>query len=1040
MTDVFISYSRKDKAFVQRLHEALRGIDRDVWVDWQDIPLTADWWNEICTGIEAANTFVCVISPDSVRSKVCRDEVEYAVSHKKRFIPILYRDITEKADRELTPHAINTHNWIFFRETDDFDKAFVALTSAIDTDLNHVKGHTRLLVRAMDWERRGHDNSLLVRGSELVEAERWLGTGLGKEPHPTDLHTEYILTSRRVEERRQRVVFIGVMVALVVAVALTILSVILARQSEERRVLADNNAATATFAQGEALFNAATSDANAVIAHNNAVTATLAQGEALDNAATAVANAATATVAQGQALFNAATATLAQGEALDNAATAVANAATATVAQGLALNNEATAVVAQSVAERSADEAHSFALASSALLELNGANNDLAILLALEANQIENPPLLAQRSLAEAAFAPGTRRRCPIADGIIRDADFNTDGSRIVVSSWDGQNVVGKLDVWEVATCTRLAQAELPNALFTAVAYAPNGRDVLLATGSSDAQLKAINLWNTESGNIVYSVADNPSAIAFNIVFNADGSKALITYENAPSVVWDVEAGRAISQSEQAFFGGTFMPDGEAILSYSLKDVVLWEVATGKTLRPFQPYDFDIASVAVSPDGKTALTGAHDNMLILWDVASGTPSRLFSGHSEEIISVAYVGDRALSTSVDNSLRMWDINTGRQLLRLDGHSDQVREVIVLPDARTAFTWSWDKTARQWDIENAAQKLRLEGHSGGVNAIAFSKDGQFVVSGDENGGLILWDVTSGTRVMNFEGHSGLLNRIVFSPDGSKFVSADDGLFLWDYERREMIRQFEGNSGFVTSASFSPDGKLLAAGSGDSNSFLGEVLLWDVESGELIRRFTTEGMSFTMGVSFTPDGQFIVSGEYFNGIYLWNAADGTLVRRFNGHSGSIWALQVSVDGRTLLSGSYDNTARLWDIETGTEIRRFEGHSAPVFGASFSADGKYVLTNSGDSSVRLWDIASGLEVNRITYTSAVWSSAISPDGRSVVFGAEDGDVLLWDISQTGDVDTLIEWTHQNRYLRDLTCNERLAYQIAPLCETTES
>jgi hypothetical protein len=56
------------------------------------------------------------------------------------------------------------------------------------------------------------------------------------------------------------------------------------------------------------------------------------------------------------------------------------------------------------------------------------------------------------------------------------------------------------------------------------------------------------------------------------------------------------------------------------------------------------------------------------------------------------------------------------------------------------------------------------------------------------------------------------------------------------------------------------------------------------------------------------------------------------------------------------------------------------------------------------------------------------------------VVFGAEDGDVLLWDISQTGDVDTLIEWTHQNRYLRDLTCNERLAYQIAPLCETTES
>ncbi|MEB3209821.1 MAG: toll/interleukin-1 receptor domain-containing protein, partial [Leptolyngbyaceae bacterium] len=56
MSDVFISYSRTDKAFVETLHQALKESTYEAWVDWQDIPLTADWWKEIEAGIEAADT------------------------------------------------------------------------------------------------------------------------------------------------------------------------------------------------------------------------------------------------------------------------------------------------------------------------------------------------------------------------------------------------------------------------------------------------------------------------------------------------------------------------------------------------------------------------------------------------------------------------------------------------------------------------------------------------------------------------------------------------------------------------------------------------------------------------------------------------------------------------------------------------------------------------------------------------------------------------------------------------------------------------
>jgi hypothetical protein len=89
MADVFISYSRKDKDFVRDLHQALEERGRNAWIDWADIPLTAKWLEEVYSGIEGADTFVFVISPDSVASKVCNQELDHAVHNNKRLAPWL---------------------------------------------------------------------------------------------------------------------------------------------------------------------------------------------------------------------------------------------------------------------------------------------------------------------------------------------------------------------------------------------------------------------------------------------------------------------------------------------------------------------------------------------------------------------------------------------------------------------------------------------------------------------------------------------------------------------------------------------------------------------------------------------------------------------------------------------------------------------------------------------------------------------------------------------------------------------------------------
>ena len=191
--DVFISYSRRDKDFVQKLNQALAEKERQVWVDWDDIPLTADWWAEIQAGIEGADSFIFIISPDSIASKVCGQELDHAIACNKRIIPVVYRDC------DNVHKSLSHINWLFFRDSDNFDTALEGLLVAIDTDLDWVKAHTRLMVRAIEWDKKERNESYLLRGDDLAEAEKMLGK-VDKRPRLTLLQSQYILSSRRKQE------------------------------------------------------------------------------------------------------------------------------------------------------------------------------------------------------------------------------------------------------------------------------------------------------------------------------------------------------------------------------------------------------------------------------------------------------------------------------------------------------------------------------------------------------------------------------------------------------------------------------------------------------------------------------------------------------------------------------------------------------------------------------------------------------------------------------------------------------------------------
>lgn len=242
MADVFISYSRQDQSFVRQLFGALEVAGQDAWVDWEDIPLTTDWWSEIREGIEEAKAFIFVMTPASLSSQVCTLEVSLALQLHKRIIPVLpnpfdTNDALEKlkarpvdsslkalvGGRSLGDMAsinwqtLSSINWVQFADR-DFDMVTRQLLEVLQTDYDHAKTHTRLLQRALEWERANRVNTLLLRGDAQREAEAWVRYNADKLPKPSDIHREYIAAGIRLRMRevRQLRALVGTLVILLI--------------------------------------------------------------------------------------------------------------------------------------------------------------------------------------------------------------------------------------------------------------------------------------------------------------------------------------------------------------------------------------------------------------------------------------------------------------------------------------------------------------------------------------------------------------------------------------------------------------------------------------------------------------------------------------------------------------------------------------------------------------------------------------------------------------------------------------------------------
>src|ERR1700722_12765012 len=213
---VFVSYSREDTAFADRLESALKIRGFEVFIDRHDISALEKWWKRIETLIVKADTVVFVLSPDSVASEFALKEVDFAASLNKRFAPIVYRRVDDKS----VPAALAELNHIFFDDETRFEGSADRLGEALRTDIAWIRQHTEFGSAARQWSAANRPNGLLLRSPLLEEAERWIGARPEGVPAPTEETQTFIQQSRASSTRRRNTLTASLTFGLMLALGL----------------------------------------------------------------------------------------------------------------------------------------------------------------------------------------------------------------------------------------------------------------------------------------------------------------------------------------------------------------------------------------------------------------------------------------------------------------------------------------------------------------------------------------------------------------------------------------------------------------------------------------------------------------------------------------------------------------------------------------------------------------------------------------------------------------------------------------------------
>ncbi|WP_030185357.1 WD40 repeat domain-containing serine/threonine-protein kinase [Streptomyces sp. NRRL S-813] len=524
--------------------------------------------------------------------------------------------------------------------------------------------------------------------------------------------------------------------------------------------------------------------------------------------------------------------------------------------------------------------------------------------------------------------------------------------------------------LWDLTTgaCLRSKRRRGPTALITVAT------DIqVMALRRLPSQQDRVRFWRLDGRRRPYVVQAAAKVTAHPLFL--DDHTVLIAEEGGAVGVWGWPRGRRLGTLSGHTRSVRWMAADTAgsrvvTAAEDFADLVVrvWDLRTGRCVHRLEGHTAPIAALAVSPDGRLALTGSGDQLARLWDLDTGRCVRTLAGHTGVVDGVGLAhgpASVALTTEAGGPARVWDLDTGRCL----------------------------NAYEQDDVLGAHAEL--------------TPDGRYLLQSGRRKVVIrsLWPRPEPSPLQ------------VCRPRSALSASATDALVTGLAER--AARAWE--RGDVTAAL----GLLREARSLPGHERSPELMAaWrrmapatrptGFRTAWLSRRLDGDGESLT-DVCVTSDGRFALSSGHANdAVWAWNLATGRRAKRLIGHTAPVLAVCVTPDGRLAVTGSMDRTARIWDITGLTSDsglsdfllsdrdRTLAGHLAGVLAVCVTPDGRYAVTGGEDGTVRVWDLLTYECVHTLFgHRGPVQSVCVTPDGRyALSAGYLDAGVRQWELS----------------------------------------
>lgn len=995
MNNVFISYSRRDQVFALRLFERLQQEQLESWADWEGIPYSAAWWEEIKKGIEGAQNFVCILTPAYVSSKICNDELAYARALNKRIIPLMRREVrqggqflpdiraalygqswallAEENDREIA-----RLNYLFCRkkigydceydevtkkvtnpecdgvesDADNFETTFLALLDTVRKDTRYVEEHTRLLTLAREWEAANRSSKLLQR-DDLVTAEAWLAGSEGKEPQPSDLHRRFIAASRQNANAQRRLLITGLTAGLLIALVLLGLAFISYQNAEFQRVRADANAEEA--------------NTQAAAADHNAMTATHLLGQEQIALATSAANLRQAW--DSQALF---------------------------------------------LADESRQQ-----------LEADSPHN--ALLLALESlahydtDGVYHPE--SHQALMNALAYPAQQVLSVEHDRAVRGAVWNAAETRIL--SWSGD---GTARLWDASTGQNLLTLRHPAMVILAQW---NRDETRILTASQDG---SVFLWDAMTGEQIRLFRQDIGVE--DVHWNADETRLLTLAQGGTAYVWDGSSGELLFRLSDPSEGirGTlgWIEGGTRILTWGdYGSVRLWDAADGSLLTNL-PNLGTVTQVSLSND-QALMLAAYSSRISVYDVATGRRLTTLWQNDEDDTAFRMVmaatwsadGNRILSwsntyssaestegctTSCIYRAYVWDVTTGKPVTIIN-HDEAVRGARWNQDESQVLSWSDDGTVRIW-TEATSSVITLQ-HDAPVISAEWTQDETHIHTASSDGRIYIWDAAAG-QLLNVLQDSASLKDVQWNADGTRVLArSEDSIHLWNASSRRLLMGVHYD-GQVFGARWSADeSRILVWINALSGCTLGcsyDVQVWESVPSSTHTLF--EHRDWVTSAQWNHDETRLLTTSVDGTARVWDASGNPVFEVTHGSivRGAAW----NQDETRILTWGDDGTARVWDMD-GTQLFEVR-HYGPLQGVQWSEDGSRILTWSNVSggggseyAAYVWAYKEGRTASLLEdYNSPL--KLLSLQHRDPVQGAQ------WNSDQT----RILTWTYSGLFVWD--------------------